>query len=204
MKDDQKNFLLFAVLAALILFGWPVDHQLAASRPRTRPPTKIEDGKTDAVANPGADPAADTPAAIRDRALVLARERRASRSRRRTLQRLDQPQGRADRRSRAHPVQARRSPRIRPDPPALARRRARAAISRSSAGAGQRRDRVASCPTIRCGRRAATALTPSTPVTLTAGNGTASASRSSCRSMTTTCSRSAADGRQPRRRAGRR
>ena len=23
VKDDQKNFLLFAVLAALVLFGWP-------------------------------------------------------------------------------------------------------------------------------------------------------------------------------------
>ncbi|WP_423604032.1 membrane protein insertase YidC [Sphingomonas sp. MS122] len=71
MKDDQKNFLLFAVLAALLLFGWP----LVTERlfPTANPPvTKIEGGKTEVVQNPGADPAADTPAAIRDRRIVLA------------------------------------------------------------------------------------------------------------------------------------
>ena len=71
MKDDQKNFLLFAVLAALLLFGWP----LVTERlfPTANPPvTKIEGGKTEVVRNPGADPAADTPAAIRDRKTVLA------------------------------------------------------------------------------------------------------------------------------------
>lgn len=70
MKDDQKNFLLFAVLAALVLFGWPyiANHFFPTANP---PVTKVEDGRSKVVPNPGADPAADTADAIRDRALVL-------------------------------------------------------------------------------------------------------------------------------------
>ncbi|RYD97523.1 MAG: membrane protein insertase YidC [Sphingomonadales bacterium] len=70
MKEDQKNFLLFAVLAALILFGWPT---IAAwVFPAQNPaPTKIEGGKTLPVQDPKAGPAADSPKAIRDRGLVL-------------------------------------------------------------------------------------------------------------------------------------
>lgn len=70
MKNDQKNFLLFAVLAALVLFGWPyiANHFFPAANP---PVTKLEDGKSKPVANPATDPAADTANAIRDRALVL-------------------------------------------------------------------------------------------------------------------------------------
>ena len=71
MNDDRRNFVLFAVLAALILFGWP----LLQNRffPTANPPaTKIEKGKEIAVARPGADPTADSPAAIRDRRVVLA------------------------------------------------------------------------------------------------------------------------------------
>jgi YidC/Oxa1 family membrane protein insertase len=71
VKDDQKNFLLFAVLAALLLFGWPMATQWLF--PTANPPvTEVKGGKTEVVANPGADPAADSPAAIRDRKLVLA------------------------------------------------------------------------------------------------------------------------------------
>ena len=45
MKNDQKNFLLFAVLAALVLFGWPyiANHFFPAANP---PVTKLEDGKS--------------------------------------------------------------------------------------------------------------------------------------------------------------
>ncbi|MGN5373802.1 membrane protein insertase YidC [Sphingomonas hankookensis] len=70
MKNDQKNFLLFAVLAALVLFGWPyiANHFFPAANP---PVTKLEDGKSKPVANPATDPAADTANAIRDRAAVL-------------------------------------------------------------------------------------------------------------------------------------
>jgi YidC/Oxa1 family membrane protein insertase len=71
VKDDRQNFVLFAVIAALILFGW----QFAQQRffPAANPPvTQIADGKTKVVPNPAADPTADGPAAIRDRRLVLA------------------------------------------------------------------------------------------------------------------------------------
>lgn len=71
MKNEQKNFLLFAVIAALLLFAWP----MLANRffPTANPPaTKVEGGKTQVVPNPGADPAADSPAAVRDRRIVLA------------------------------------------------------------------------------------------------------------------------------------
>ncbi|MFS0771583.1 membrane protein insertase YidC [Sphingomonas sp. 1P08PE] len=71
MKDDRQNFVLFAVIAALILFGWP----LVQNRffPTANPPaTKMVDGKQVALPKPGADPTADSPAAIRDRQQVLA------------------------------------------------------------------------------------------------------------------------------------
>ncbi|GAA0456898.1 MULTISPECIES: membrane protein insertase YidC [Sphingomonas] len=70
MKNDQKNFVLFAVLAAVILFGWqPIaSYFFPAANP---PATKIVEGKSEVVPNPGADPAADSPTAVRDRALVL-------------------------------------------------------------------------------------------------------------------------------------
>ncbi len=67
MKEDQKNFVLFAVLAAVILFAWPtIMHWVF---PQQNPaPTKIEGGK----AKPVAGPTADTPAATRDRQQVIA------------------------------------------------------------------------------------------------------------------------------------
>ena len=71
MKDDSRNFVLFAVIAAVILFGWP----LVQNRffPVANPPaTKIAGGKQVALPAPGADPTADTPAAIRDRRVVLS------------------------------------------------------------------------------------------------------------------------------------
>ncbi|WP_066793413.1 membrane protein insertase YidC [Sphingomonas soli] len=70
MKEDQKNFLLFAVLAALILFGWPsvASWIFPAQNPA---PTKMVDGKSMPVADPTSGPAAETPQAIRDRGIVL-------------------------------------------------------------------------------------------------------------------------------------
>jgi YidC/Oxa1 family membrane protein insertase len=70
VKNDSRNFILFAVIAALLLFGWPmVVNQLF---PTAKPPvTKIEAGQTKVIPNPGADPAADSPAAIRSRDVVL-------------------------------------------------------------------------------------------------------------------------------------
>jgi YidC/Oxa1 family membrane protein insertase len=72
LKNDRQNFVLFAVIAALILFGWP----LIQNRffPTANPPaTKMVDGKQVALPpKPGADPTADSPAAVRDRRVVLA------------------------------------------------------------------------------------------------------------------------------------
>ena len=75
MSNDNKNFVLFAVFAALVLFGWPlVTSQLF---PAANPPvTKIEGGQTTALPHPAADPTADSPAAVRDRAVVLAETQR--------------------------------------------------------------------------------------------------------------------------------
>lgn len=70
-NNDRQNFVLFAVIAALILFGWPVIQ--GKFFPTANPPaTKIVDGKQVPVAKPSADPTADSPAATRDRGAVLA------------------------------------------------------------------------------------------------------------------------------------
>ena len=68
--DDKKNIILAVLLTAAILFGWPYvsQHFFPAANP---PVTKIEGGKTTAVAGAGANPAVDSAAAIRDRAIVL-------------------------------------------------------------------------------------------------------------------------------------
>jgi YidC/Oxa1 family membrane protein insertase len=70
VKDDKQNFILFAVIAALILFGWP--YLQGRFFPAANPPvTKMVDGKAKVVPNPSADPAADAPSAVRDRNVVL-------------------------------------------------------------------------------------------------------------------------------------
>ena len=68
--DNQRNMILAIVLSAIVLFGWSaLSHRFF---PVAKPPvTKIEDGRTTVLPQPGADPAADTAAAIRDRAIVL-------------------------------------------------------------------------------------------------------------------------------------
>ena len=71
MNNDNKNFVLFAVIAALILFGWP--YLSATLFPTANPPaTKMVEGKVKPLPQPQADPAADAPAAVRDRRVVLA------------------------------------------------------------------------------------------------------------------------------------
>lgn len=70
MNQDRKNFVVFAVIAALILFGWPlIQNKFFPSNP---PATKIVDGKQVPVVNSTANPTATTPSAIRDRRVVLA------------------------------------------------------------------------------------------------------------------------------------
>jgi YidC/Oxa1 family membrane protein insertase len=70
VNQDRKNFVVFAVIAALILFGWPlIQSKFFPSNP---PATKIVDGKQVPVTNSTANPTATTPTAIRDRKVVLA------------------------------------------------------------------------------------------------------------------------------------
>jgi YidC/Oxa1 family membrane protein insertase len=70
VKEDQKNFLLFAVVAAALLFAWPM--AVSWLFPEQRPaPTRLEDGKVKPVDNPIAAPAADSPQPNRTREVVL-------------------------------------------------------------------------------------------------------------------------------------
>ena len=74
MKDETRNFILFAVLAAVILLGgnWLTARYFPAARTpvANRPVTTVENGQSKAL--PTQDgPAATSPAKIRERALVL-------------------------------------------------------------------------------------------------------------------------------------
>ncbi len=69
--SDNRNMILAVVLSALVLLGWGFLSETYF--PTANPPvTKIEKGREVPVAQPDADPAADTPRAIRDRRVVLA------------------------------------------------------------------------------------------------------------------------------------
>ncbi|SFR87209.1 membrane protein insertase YidC [Sphingomonas jatrophae] len=69
-SDNNRNLLLAILLSVIVILGWSFvsRHFFPAANP---PTTKVVDGKTVPVANPGADPAADSPAALRNRAVVL-------------------------------------------------------------------------------------------------------------------------------------
>ena len=71
MNQENRNLVLFVVIAALILIAWQFasPHFLPTANP---PVTKIEGGKTKIVPHPDADPTADGPIANRDRGVVLA------------------------------------------------------------------------------------------------------------------------------------
>lgn len=70
MSNDNRNLVTFAVLAVLLLFGWPF--VMNRFFPPANPPvTKIENGKSQVQPNPSA-PTANNPAAIRDIKQVLA------------------------------------------------------------------------------------------------------------------------------------
>ena len=67
--NDNRNFITFAIIAALILFGWPVIPNKVFP-PANPPVTKIEGGKTKIVPNP-ASPSPTTPAKTRDLKAIL-------------------------------------------------------------------------------------------------------------------------------------
>ena len=68
--ENQRNMILAIALSAIVLIGWTfvASHFFPTANP---PATKIEAGKEKILPNPAASPAADAPAAIRDRAVVL-------------------------------------------------------------------------------------------------------------------------------------
>jgi YidC/Oxa1 family membrane protein insertase len=69
--NEHRNMILAIALSALVLFGW----SFISERwfPTANPPaTKTVDGKQVPLPKPQADPAADSPPAIRDRASVIA------------------------------------------------------------------------------------------------------------------------------------
>ncbi|MBW8911356.1 MAG: membrane protein insertase YidC, partial [Sphingomonas sp.] len=69
MKNDNRNFMMFAVLAVLLLFAWPL--VMNKIMPPANPPvTKIEGGKTQVQPNPST-PTSANPAAIRNLNQVL-------------------------------------------------------------------------------------------------------------------------------------
>ena len=71
MNKERQNFVLFAVIAALILFAWPLIQ--GKFFPVANPPvTKIVNGKSQPIpARNSADPTADNPTAVRNRQVVL-------------------------------------------------------------------------------------------------------------------------------------
>jgi len=72
VNENNRNIVIFALIVVLVLFGWPlVMHKYGPTETANPPVTRIEGGKTEVAANPGADPAIDSPKATRDRATVL-------------------------------------------------------------------------------------------------------------------------------------
>ncbi|MEA1071429.1 membrane protein insertase YidC [Sphingomonas sp. LY160] len=69
--NDNRNMMLAIVLSALVLIGWSFlsESVWPTSGPQTQ---TVENGKVKPLPQPSADPAADSPRAIRDRAVVLA------------------------------------------------------------------------------------------------------------------------------------
>ena len=69
--NDNRNMLLAVVLSALVLIGWSLlsDRLLPTAGPQT---VRVENGKAKPLPQPGADPTADAPKAIRARGAVLA------------------------------------------------------------------------------------------------------------------------------------
>ena len=67
---NNRNFIVAMALSALVLLGWSLlgDRFFPTA---TTPSTVVEKGKSVPLPNPAADPTADTPPAVRERAAVL-------------------------------------------------------------------------------------------------------------------------------------
>ncbi|QLC24415.1 membrane protein insertase YidC [Parasphingopyxis algicola] len=72
--DSSRNMILAIVLSALVLIGWSfLSEQIAPTA--TEPSTEFVDGEQVVLPNPEADPAPDSPAALRALSDVLAESR---------------------------------------------------------------------------------------------------------------------------------
>ena len=74
--ENQRNLILAIVLSALVLIGWTVLSERFLPKPAAAPSTRIVDGKQ--VPLPKPESPLDTPAKLRDRAVVLAESPRVS------------------------------------------------------------------------------------------------------------------------------
>ena len=106
--SDNRNMILAVVLSAIVLLGWGFVSQ---SLFPDRQPAGDQDREGQARSRspqPQADPAAETPQAIRDRAIVLAETPRV-RDRDAAPRRLDQPAAAPGSTTSSSPPSARRS-----------------------------------------------------------------------------------------------
>lgn len=72
--DNSRNMILAIVLSAAVLFGWSfLSDRIAPTA--SEPSTEFVDGEQQTLPNPQADPAADSPAAVRALSEVLAESR---------------------------------------------------------------------------------------------------------------------------------
>jgi YidC/Oxa1 family membrane protein insertase len=71
LVTDNRNMILAIVLSVLVLVGWGFIAEVFLPTPDAQT-TRIEKGRQVATPQPGADPAADSPAALRDRRTVMA------------------------------------------------------------------------------------------------------------------------------------
>ena len=71
MSNDNRNMILAIVLSAIVLLGWSLiaDKFVPTAGPQT---VRVENGEAKPIPQPQADPAADRPQALRNRAIVLA------------------------------------------------------------------------------------------------------------------------------------
>ena len=84
--NDNRNMILAIVLCAMVLIGWSlVSRQVLPDRRARRRP-RSRTARSSRCPSRSADPAADAPQAIRDRAVVLRRNAAGRGSTRRSLQ----------------------------------------------------------------------------------------------------------------------
>lgn len=72
VNDNNRNLVIFAMIAVLILFGWPLVMHRFGPAPAPVPTATADAAATPAAPAPTNEPAIDSPAATKDRTSVLA------------------------------------------------------------------------------------------------------------------------------------